>query len=90
MIQTGTFVFELLQETSFFQEISALSIEYSDRCLENDDYINLMHNNLDDLTFVWLLRWILFKLKSDGLFHALCLVHEVSLVAIIQDQTLVF
>jgi len=90
MIQTGTFVFELLQETSFFQKISTLSIEYSDRCFENDDYINLMHNNLDDLTFVWLLRWILFKLEGDCLFHALCLVHKVSLVAIIQDQALIF
>ena len=86
MVQTGAFVFELFQQPPFLQKVPTLSVKYRYGRLKHDNYINLVHYDLDNSSFLnglLLLRRILLKFECDGLLHSFLLVHEVSLIAVV-------
>lgn len=83
VVESSTLVLELLQHALFFQHLSSLGIVNANGQFVNSDYIDLVHDQLDELAT---LRPI--EVELDRLVPlSVGTVHKVALVAVVQDET---
>jgi hypothetical protein len=89
VIQTSWLVPPTIQITLCLEELSILLIKNSDDSLKDDNYINFVHKNLHNLSFIWHISWELIKLKHNTFLHSTVFVKEISVEAIVENQSFV-
>lgn len=89
MVQAGILILKSLQKALLLQEVARLRVEDGYRSLEDNDDVYLVHEYLNDLPLVLLVRCILLKPEDYMLLLASQVVHEVAVVVVVQDKELV-